>query len=602
MTLQRPVLNKVFAEDIEAHYAAREVNTDAKVLSDSDVGDIVRKIVGRELQAVAEKASPQGTDGLAQEIRLELNDDDDFFSMGMDSLQSSLVRKRLLREISLPDGATLATNVVFEFPSVRLLSEHIINLRQKKTTTQRRDLEAVSKAMLEKYAALVTDSGRRDSAVDVDGSADQNGCRGHVVVSSQQKQSLIPRLLLTDDTGSQVLTGATGYIGVQLLKTLLNRSDVSRVYCLVRTRQERDHEAAAQRIRSIIATCQLKDDLAADSLRKLTCFSSNLSSAADLGLSAAEYSEIKATVTHVIHNAWSVNFNMSLESFEPNVASVAHLLNLTQRQQDKPHPRAFTFISSVAAVATALDGKNVAQERIYEWQEANPRNGYGQSKWVAEHICAAAAKSRTDPVRILRVGQVSGDTKHGIWNPAEAIPAMVQSALTIGALPKMEGPQRNTSRWLPSDITAAVITELTMLDPKKDTPSTQKPAVFHVASPHTLRWNEDVLPALEKAGLRFQTVPQGEWVRLLNQSDNDIEKNPPYKLIEHFRQAYGNPKSDDGSGSPEGAGFSGFDLTQSLQYAEALKCAPLVDSELVVKYARYWLGHWGGNQQRTTSI
>lgn len=601
MTLQRPVLNKVFAEDIEAHYAAREVNTDAKVLSDSDVGDIVRKIVGRELQAVAEKASPQGTDGLAQEIKLELSDDDDFFSMGMDSLQSSLVRKRLLREIPLPNGATLATNVVFEFPSVKLLSEHIINLRQKKTTTQRRDIEAVSKAMLEKYAALVTDSGRRDSAVDVDGSADQNGVGGHVVVSSQQKHSLVPRLLLTDDTGSQVLTGATGYIGVQLLKTLLNRSDVSRVYCLVRTRQGRDHEAAAQRISSIIATCQLKDDLAADSLRKLICFSSNLSSA-DLGLSAVEYSEIKVTVTHVIHNAWSVNFNMSLESFEPNVASVVHLLNLTRRQQDKPHPRAFTFISSVAAVATALDGKHVAQERIYEWQEADPRNGYGQSKWVAEHICAVAAKSRTDPVRILRVGQVSGDTKHGIWNPAEAIPAMVQSALTIGALPKMEGPQRNTHRWLPSDITAAVITELTMLGPKKDTPSTQKQAVFHVASPHTLRWNEDVLPALEKAGLRFQTVPQGEWVRLLNQSDNDIEKNPPYKLIEHFRQAYGNPKSDDGSGSPEGAGFSGFDLTQSLQCTEALKCAPPVDSKLVVKYARYWLGLWGGNQQRTTSI
>lgn len=406
----------------------------------------------------------------------------------------------------------------------------------------------------------------------------------------------------------QVLTGATGYIGVQILNTLLNRPGVSRVYCLVRAR---DHAKAAQRIQDALANSQLWDGLAPGSRAKLRCLGANLA-AAGLGLSPAEHDEIhQAGVTAIIHNAWAVNFNMSLESFEPNVASVYHLLNLGRRgSSNKKKTPTFVFISSIAAVGTALRRGTAAEERMYDWHEAAPVRGYGESKWAAEQICASASAlaGYRGPVRILRVGQVSGDTRHGIWNSAEAIPALVQSALTIGALPRMTDRQRNTLCWLPSDAAGSAIVDLTMLDTTTTTTTTGSfgegsLAVFHVASPHTLRWNEDVLPAAAKAGLPpFREVPQQEWVRLLSESDKDIEKNPPYKLIEHFRLTYG---SREENGSAEGGFPNGkdgeetarLDLAQALKYSPALRDAPVVDSALLVRYVKFWLRYWGAENK-----
>lgn len=401
----------------------------------------------------------------------------------------------------------------------------------------------------------------------------------------------------------QVLTGATGYIGVQILNTLLNRPDMSRVYCLVRAR---DHAKAAQRIQDALANSRLWDDLSPGARAKLRCLSANLA-AADLGLSPAEHDEIhQAGVTAIIHNAWAVNFNMSLESFEPNVASVYHLLNLGRRHRpsDKKKAPTFVFISSVAVVGTALHRGAAAEERMYDWHEAAPVRGYGESKWVAEQICASASAGYRGPIRILRVGQVSGDTRHGIWNPAEAIPALVQSALTIGALPRMTGRRRNTLCWLPSDAAGAAIVDLTMLDTTTTTGSSGEGslAVFHVASPHTLRWNEDVLPAAAKAGLPpFREVPQQEWVQLLSESDKNIEKNPPYKLIEHFRLTYGSREED---GYAEGGLQNGkdeetarLDLAQALKYSPTLRDAPVVDGALLVKYVKFWLRYWGAENK-----
>lgn len=382
---------------------------------------------------------------------------------------------------------------------------------------------------------------------------------------------------------------------------------------------------AAQRIHDTLDKSQLLASLSPRALAKLKCLSADLA-AADLGLSPAAYGEIKARATAIVHNAWTVNFNWRLESFEPNIASVRHLLDLgrpaSETEEDtpggKPTPAAFVFISSVAAVGGGVlrQGQGhgrPAEERMYAWHEATPLNGYGQSKWVAEQICAEAASGwYRGPVRILRVAQVSGDTRHGVWNPAEAIPALVRSALTIGVLPRMEmeetAPQKNTLCWLPSDVAGAAIVDLTLL--LDDLASVVPPgransaAVFHVASPRTLKWNEAVLPAAAQAGLSFRVVPQHDWVQILSESDKDVDRNPPYKLIEHFRQTYG--RREDKNGTDHGleaglqdekgehtATLTSLDLEQSLKYSPSLQTAPDIDDGLLVKYIKFWMRYWG---------
>lgn len=201
MTLQRHVVNKEFADDIEAHYATRETtNVKGKVMSDNEIRDVVRQVVCQVLQDRGSVFWATGTNEQSTHQGHGLDDDSDFFSRGMDSLQSSLVRGRLLREISLSPGATLATNVVFEYPTVKLLSEHILHLRQTKwdqNGPKPRDPESIAKEMVTKYAALVTSEVPGYSSTTAPEPSGKSGISGHVIVSALPIPSHSLTLLLT---------------------------------------------------------------------------------------------------------------------------------------------------------------------------------------------------------------------------------------------------------------------------------------------------------------------------------------------------------------------------------------------------------------------
>lgn len=62
--------------------------------------------------------------------------------------------------------------------------------------------------------------------------------------------------------------------------------------------------------------------------------------------------------------------------------------------------------------------------------------GYSQAKWVAEHICGRAFEgSLRGRVSIARIGQLCGDTLHGVWNESEAWPLLVATSRYVQCLP-----------------------------------------------------------------------------------------------------------------------------------------------------------------------
>lgn len=112
-TLIRSKFLELCKHDIDAHYAAMEAQNNSKVsVSDDEVQGIVRDVVGSVVSA-----------GDA-----DLDIDTDFFGLGMDSLQASYVRTRLLRRINL-GGRLPPTNVVFEYPTVGQLTDYILAVR-----------------------------------------------------------------------------------------------------------------------------------------------------------------------------------------------------------------------------------------------------------------------------------------------------------------------------------------------------------------------------------------------------------------------------------------------------------------------------------------
>jgi len=195
--------------------------------------------------------------------------------------------------------------------------------------------------------------------------------------------------------------------------------------------------------------------------------------------------------------------------------------------------------------------------------------GYARSKWVVEKLCQQVASSSGAPVRILRIGQMVGDSVHGVWNETEAWPLMFKGANSFGALPTTD----EHPSWLPVDYAGKGIVEVVL---------TAGPAisalVYHIVNPNISASWDDILAALKAAGLRFETVDRTEWLERLVKSDPDGAKNPVIKLLPFFQMRYGQLHRKPMI----------FLTDKTAQVAPSIRAAPPISADLIAK----WVAHW----------
>lgn len=372
----------------------------------------------------------------------------------------------------------------------------------------------------------------------------------------------------------QILTGATGSLGVYILARLLRDPSVKKVFCLVRACSERN---ALDRVLTSFSSRSLP----IVSAYKIAAFPSVLGSE-DLGLPRAIIDELHDTLTHVIHAAWAVNFTLGVRSFEQqHIKGVRNLINLCLSSR-RSSPAEFYFCSSISAAAATPLPATIGEGPIPELAHAQ-NMGYARSKLVAERIVHAAAKNTGMVAKVLRIGQIVGDTVSGLWNPTEAIPLLLQTAKTLGALPALD----ETPSWLPVDVVADAVLELSGIVPNKTAKclALDPDVVYHVQNSKTFRWTEDLLPALQQAGLKFEILPKRQWVQRLRESEQDPVKNPAIKLIDFFSDKYDNDK----------LGRSGLSFAMDKTEASSPSLhggVDLIGSGLIKKYVDAWAPLW----------
>lgn len=158
-TVIRSALLKQMEGDIERLYAERSTTRDVTVgggvqMAHDEVLAVISKIVVDELRSKAAHDSSTSHQRAADETRSleELSIDTDLFDLGVDSLLASNIRSRIQKEIDL-HGTSLATNVVFDFPRVALLGDHVMLLHLGSSArSESTDLEQLARAMVEKYS------------------------------------------------------------------------------------------------------------------------------------------------------------------------------------------------------------------------------------------------------------------------------------------------------------------------------------------------------------------------------------------------------------------------------------------------------------------
>lgn len=447
--------------------------------------------------------------------------DTDLFAMGVDSLQAIQVRSMILKNIRV-DASKIGRNFVFDFPTINQMADEILRIQTGGAQQQKVSVEERMAAMIDRYSTFEPHQPVENATLGK-----------HVVV-----------------------TGATGSLGAHVVAKLASQRSVSKIYCLVRASNE---QVAANRVRQSLRERCVYHNLSLAARSKIVAMPSTFGEAS-LGLQPEQYATLASNLTHVLHFAWSVNFNKGLESFEADcVAGARNLINLCLKAQ-RPKPASFNFCSSVST--TVRTPGDEVLETLPESLKYAQGMGYAQSKLVTENICDRAAKQTGIEARVLRVGQIIGDTRHGVWNDTEAIPMIFQTAKTVGALPTLD---ENPS-WLPVDLVASTCLEIAC--------SCANSGVFNVVNHNFFHWTRDLLPLIRRAGLEFEAVSQREWVQRLRASNPDPAANPPIKLLDFFASKYDN---DQPRRSLE------YINVASQGYSSSLQNADVVDAALIKK-------------------
>ena len=431
----------------------------------------------------------------------KLEPDTDLFVAGVDSIQSARIRAAIHQGVEL-GGRLLERNVVYEYPTLRLLTQHIEEVRAGNDGSaagderQQREL-SLMRVLVDKYSDA-------ELSHDVSPSADRAG-----------------RLERKKGAGTLfVLTGVTGGLGAQLLDQVLAHSQSrDAVVCLVRGKTQ---EHAKQRVLDSLEHRRLDAAFALvqDKDSRVNCLPADLSRP-DCGLDIE--SLVSRTNHHnlvTIHSAWSVNFVAGLSSFEAeNIAGLSHLMSLHEVLLSacvSPGTSCFTFCSSVASVLGRPEAA-VLDERLSSAPEDAVPMGYARSKWVAEQIVARRSRP-SSRYAVVRIGQLCSDTAHGVWNESEAWPILLQLSQQLECFPDLA---QERLHWLSTDIAARAVLDLSTL--------TVQPAgqadVYNLAQPistscctDAASWT-DLHSWLASSGLPLALVRPTDWLDKVQKSD-----------------------------------------------------------------------------------
>ncbi|MGH8918844.1 MAG: thioester reductase domain-containing protein, partial [Actinomycetes bacterium] len=221
--------------------------------------------------------------------------------------------------------------------------------------------------------------------------------------------------------GDVLLTGATGFVGAQLLRELLTRTDAT-VHCLVRAD---DQVTARCRLADNLRTYLLWDDAVAD---RIVAVPGDLS-APRLGLSERDHGALAKRIDAVVHNGALVNLILSYGVHQPaNVTGTLSVLRLASTTTTKP----VHFISTLGVIArTELDRRPGLFPEAPPPVHQAPPDGYSQSKWVAERLLGLA-EQRGIPMAVYRLGEVMPHSQTGVPNPRGLMELLVHACLQVG--------------------------------------------------------------------------------------------------------------------------------------------------------------------------
>ena len=359
-----------------------------------------------------------------------------------------------------------------------------------------------------------------------------------------------------------LLTGATGFLGAWLARTLLDRTD-ARLVCLARS----SSSEPADRVRQNLDRYGLWRP--GDALR-VHGVAGDLSRPS-LGIEPSAFQALAGAVEAIFHAGADVNWVTPYAGLRSaNVSGTVELLRLACIGSPKP----FHFVSSLA-VCYAVGGPAEVVEAadMLPWAEQLPL-GYAQSKCVAEALIREAAR-RGLPATIFRPALLAGDSSTGASNVDDLIGSLLKGCIQMQAAPDLDW----TFDAAPVDVAAQAIVRIATA-PFSVASSPPGLQTFHLRHPRPRHWRECLLWA-NLFGYDLRLEPYSAWLRRL-----DREAHRPGHPLHRLRSFF--LRHVEGRTVPEhyqADSRSQVDCSeaQRAEYACGLQYPPL-DADLLHRY------------------
>ncbi|QMW41942.1 hypothetical protein G4B11_005266 [Aspergillus flavus] len=152
-------------------------------------------------------------------------------------------------------------------------------------------------------------------------------------------------------------------------------------------------------------------------------------------------------------------------------------------------------------------------------------NGYANSKCLAEHLLAQAAK-QSSLHTFARVGQIAGPVRSPrLRNKTEWFPRSCPELLHVGSLPNTLGSALDRIDWVPVGLLAEVLVDLVL---NKNKTANESVDVFQPMNLYPLTW-EALRPIVEDALLKTSGK------KLKSFPSKTSGKNPAVNLLEFLK-------------------------------------------------------------------
>jgi thioester reductase-like protein len=417
----------------------------------------------------------------------EVNIFENFFDMGIDSIQASAFagKLRVNFNVNFRD--------LYEYPTIATLGEHI-----------RYNHDNLKTRLNEIKNALQTVDSDNNHQIINHKKLENELAKYH----ERNKQYDLINVKSKKEYKDILLTGATGYLGIHILRELLIHTK-SNVHVLVRSNQ------------SINATERLKDKMKYyfnesfyDEFKERIIVIDGDLTKEHFGISQNKFDNICNNIECVIHSAANVNhYGNSSELNEINIKGTERLINFAKNGKLKD----FNYISTTALVAyKTRDNGSILFSEYDDKMLDEIDNYYLYTKAEAEKMVIAARKESIN-ANIFRVGNIVFNSDDGKFQENindNAFYLVIQSFIKIGLIPEVD---IEIDCSFVDYISRAIVLLFDTHELKNET--------YHICNPNLLNITEKL--AEKKLGLEVEKVSVDKFFDYVIENYND-EKASKY--------------------------------------------------------------------------